>query len=519
LENFKSYAGVKEVGPFHKCFSAVVGPNGSGKSNVIDAMLFVFGKRAKKLRLNKVSELIHNSDSVKDNPPEFARVSVHFQEIIDTGDGDEDYVVVPNTEAVVTRVALKNNSSTYKLNGKNSSFKEIAAFLNSKGIDLDNNRFLILQGEVEMISMMAPKGKTENDEGLLEYLEDIIGSSKFVEQTNEAALKVEVLTEQRQEKLNRVKSVEKEKDNLEGAKLEAEALLGKEREIRKKQNILYQIHVMRAVEEATAFAEKKDEVVQKLEQERQTLASASSRIEELEKGLSGLRKEYDSAFSELKKTKDEFSAYERRDIKIREEIKHGRSQQTKLDGKIKTESKKETSAMSKGEAATESIPVLAKKIREISERKAKEDAELEKLYEEVKGLTQELRKELEAKTHELAPVKQERAVFQAALDTAEAEIKLLEDSTNRVKQRLVSSEEELAAVDETQNSKRLEVTRHQEGLAHANARIVAAETEENALAQREGALAQRSKELMVRITTDTMLRTRLRRYSNNLFRM
>ena len=54
LENFKSYAGVREIGPFHKCFSSVVGPNGSGKSNVIDAMLFVFGKKASKLRLNNV---------------------------------------------------------------------------------------------------------------------------------------------------------------------------------------------------------------------------------------------------------------------------------------------------------------------------------------------------------------------------------------------------------------------------------------------------------------------------------
>jgi hypothetical protein len=33
-----------------QCFSAVVGPNGSGKSNVIDAMLFVFGRRAKQVR-------------------------------------------------------------------------------------------------------------------------------------------------------------------------------------------------------------------------------------------------------------------------------------------------------------------------------------------------------------------------------------------------------------------------------------------------------------------------------------
>jgi hypothetical protein len=54
LENFKSYGGVKEIGPFHKSFSSVVGPNGSGKSNVIDAMLFVFGKKASKMRLNKV---------------------------------------------------------------------------------------------------------------------------------------------------------------------------------------------------------------------------------------------------------------------------------------------------------------------------------------------------------------------------------------------------------------------------------------------------------------------------------
>jgi structural maintenance of chromosome 4 len=61
LENFKSYYGRKEIGPLHKCFSSVVGPNGSGKSNLIESLLFVFGKRAKRMRLNKLSELIHNS--------------------------------------------------------------------------------------------------------------------------------------------------------------------------------------------------------------------------------------------------------------------------------------------------------------------------------------------------------------------------------------------------------------------------------------------------------------------------
>jgi structural maintenance of chromosome 4 len=93
-----------------------VGPNGSGKSNVIDAMMFVFGKRAKQvtlrtsqpvplslstcmistlhvelnlplwcrseqLRLNRVSELIHNS--TKHQNLEMAKVTVVFHEIID----------------------------------------------------------------------------------------------------------------------------------------------------------------------------------------------------------------------------------------------------------------------------------------------------------------------------------------------------------------------------------------------------------------------------------------------------
>lgn len=59
----------------------MVGPNGSGKSNVIDAMLFVFGKKAKQLRLNKVSELIHKSENNMDLTS--CKVSVHFVEILD----------------------------------------------------------------------------------------------------------------------------------------------------------------------------------------------------------------------------------------------------------------------------------------------------------------------------------------------------------------------------------------------------------------------------------------------------
>ena len=67
------------------------------------------------------------------------------------------------------------------INEQDSSFKEVAELLSSKGIDLEHNRFLILQGEVEQISLMKPKAQNPNETGLLEYLEDIIGSNKRVE--------------------------------------------------------------------------------------------------------------------------------------------------------------------------------------------------------------------------------------------------------------------------------------------------------------------------------------------------
>eukprot|EP00892_Ulva_mutabilis_P006901 jgi/Ulvmu1/4583/UM002_0312.1 len=224
LENFKSYAGVQLIGPFHKSLSAIVGPNGSGKSNVIDAMLFVFGKRAKQLRLSKVSELIHKSTDHQDL--KLARVSVFFEEVIDTG--PEECEKIEGSDLVVTRTAHKNNTSEYFLNNKKSSFTEVTTLLKAKGVDLNNNRFLILQGEVEQISLMAPKAEKEGDTGLLEYLEDIIGTNQYIEQIQEAEKVLEQLTEDKQKQIQKVKTAEKCRDQLEESKIIAEKYRGME---------------------------------------------------------------------------------------------------------------------------------------------------------------------------------------------------------------------------------------------------------------------------------------------------
>ena len=179
LMNFKSYAGKKIIGPFHKYFTSVVGPNGSGKSNLIDSLMFVFGKRSKKLRIKKLTDVIHKSSNARDL--KFARVSVHFQEIIDTGDGDDDFILVENSEFIVSHEVRKSGESFYKINHEKRTFDDICILLKTKGIDLDYNRFLLLQGEVESISLMKPttslylKSKT-NPKCILDLKHQVVGS-------------------------------------------------------------------------------------------------------------------------------------------------------------------------------------------------------------------------------------------------------------------------------------------------------------------------------------------------------
>ena len=50
--------------------------------------------------------------------------------------------------------------------------------------------------------MMKPKSPNEHEEGMLEYLEDIIGSNTFKEPIEEMSKQVEELNDQRGEKVS-----------------------------------------------------------------------------------------------------------------------------------------------------------------------------------------------------------------------------------------------------------------------------------------------------------------------------
>lgn len=199
-------------------------------------MLFVFGYRANKIRCKKLSVLIHNSKKFPNVPS--CRVAIHFAQIIDNEDGTCDEV--PDSRFVIAREAFRNNSSFYTIDDRRVQFKEVAILLKGHSVDLDHNRFLILQGEVESIAMMKPKALTENDVGHLEYLEDIIGTTRYKEPLAKIMARVDMLTEERTEKHNRCKMAEREMNDLRQPMEEAVAYLKLENTHTRTKNIQYQ---------------------------------------------------------------------------------------------------------------------------------------------------------------------------------------------------------------------------------------------------------------------------------------
>jgi structural maintenance of chromosome 4 len=86
---------------------------------------------------------------------------------------------------------------------------------------------------------MKPKAQNPNDVGLLEYLEDIIGSNKYVERIEESEKTLESKNDERIEKTNRMRACQAELRALEEDKEKAIEYLKKERNLMILLNMIY----------------------------------------------------------------------------------------------------------------------------------------------------------------------------------------------------------------------------------------------------------------------------------------
>ncbi|XP_011138577.1 structural maintenance of chromosomes protein 4 isoform X2 [Harpegnathos saltator] len=467
-KNFKSYAASQMVGPFHKHFSAIVGPNGSGKSNVIDSMLFVFGYRASKIRSKNISVLIHSSSQHANL--DSCTVSIHFQRIIDQP-GDE-YEVVPDSEFVISRTAFKDNSSYYEINKKKVQFKEIAKLLRSYGVDLDHNRFLILQGEVEQIAMMKPKGQTEHDTGMLEYLEDIIGTFRYKEPLQKLNEKVEILTELRMEKLHRLRIVQKEKQALEEPMQKAVQYLKAENDIISLQHQLYHCQRHEAKKELAEHTAKNDT----LDKELATLVNEMKSVHIQKEEKIKIIKEENKKWDELQQQKDDatavFDKVRKEDESLHAELVETNKRRKAHMTHIKTEKGK----------LEEYLKIPEKNIKDIQEyehlvdiyvtSKEKEEASLVTLMAELKEKAKPLLNERSKLEKHLILLRKNVNQAKAEHDIAQSELELY-TSVEKVEKNKLNSLRETIERNSTTIQERLE------GLSLLTTKIPATESNLN----------------------------------------
>ncbi|KZC12771.1 Structural maintenance of chromosomes protein 4 [Dufourea novaeangliae] len=444
-ENFKSYGGTQIIGPFHKCFSAIVGPNGSGKSNVIDSMLFVFGYRANKIRSKKLSVLIHNSNNYQNINS--CTVSVHFQQIIDKP--EIDYDVFPNSEFIISRTAFKDNTSYYELNKKKVQFKEIGKLLRSYGVDLEHNRFLILQGEVEQIAMMKPKAQTENDTGMLEFLEDIIGTVRYKEPLEKLSEKVEVLSEYRVEKLNRLRIVEKEKAALEEPMQEAVQYLQVENAITKIQHQLYHYKRFETMKELVQQEIKIDE----LDKDMSDLANKMKEIHDEKVKKNILVQERRKKWDDIQLKKDEistqFDSIRKQDESLHAELVETNKRRKANMATLKSEKSKIEELSRVPEKSMKDIQECEQHIESHIETKEQEELVLEKLMVGLREKTEPLLNERSKLENKLISLRKDVDQAQAAFNIAQSKLELCTSVESRERQKLEKLQNSLKLTSDT----------------------------------------------------------------------
>ncbi|KAM0811450.1 hypothetical protein AB5N19_11806 [Seiridium cardinale] len=449
LNNFKSYAGRQEVGPFHASFSSVVGPNGSGKSNVIDSLLFVFGFRASKMRQGKISALIHNSAAYPDL--DHCEVAVHFQEVLDLPGGGSE--IVPNSQIVISRRAFKNNSSKYYINGKESNFTVVTTLLKDRGVDLDHKRFLILQGEVESIAQMKPKAANEHEDGLLEYLEDIIGTSKYKTPIEESAQEVETLNEICMEKSGRVQHVEKEKNGLEDKKNKALAYIRDENELTMKQSALYQLYIGECNDNLAVTQEAISQMQAQLDVELEKHNGSEQVIKQLQKNYNKGSKEYEAQEKEHQALVKEVAKFEQERVKFDEKRKFLTDKRKKLEKTIANAEKSSTDADETIEQCSEEIKTSTEEIAALEQSVQEEEAELAVIRDNLKGKTQVFSDQIAAKQKSLEPWKEKINQKQSAIAVAESELAILGEKANAGAVALEEMQNKIASIEKGREAK------------------------------------------------------------------
>ncbi|KAI0486963.1 hypothetical protein F4859DRAFT_322124 [Xylaria cf. heliscus] len=304
---------------------------------------------------------------------------------------------------------------------------------------------------------MKPKAANEHEDGLLEYLEDIIGTSKYKTPIEEAAAEVEALNEICMEKSGRVQHVEKEKNSLEDKKNKALAFIRDENDLALKQSALYQLYISECNDNVAVTEEATSQMQAQLDAELEKHQGSEHIIKELQKAYSKGSKEFEAQEKNAQALVKEVSKFEQERVKFDEKRKFLTDKQKKLQKTIENAEKSAEEADETIEQCTEEIASRAEEIVNLEQQVQEEEAELATIRDSLKGKTQVFSDQIAAKQKSLEPWQEKINQKQSAIAVAESEMAILAEKANAGAVALDELQVKIASIQDGRTAKLAEL--------------------------------------------------------------
>lgn len=305
------------------------------------------------------------------------------------------------TEFIMLKRQIKNGKSFYFLNNVEVGFKEVADFLMKENIDIENNRFAILQGEIEGISLMKPK-----NDGLLEYLEDIIGTVGY----NESILKLTDVLDKENENFeavaNAYKFTEKEYQYVAEIKEKDEETLELYLNKIKLQTEYNHLKMLKKNEENKSMESESKNARKALKELLSKNKDTKDKMGEMEEGLLKHKKVLSNKENEFLKLQKNFGDCESKKMMV--EDKKKKLQKVIEETKSEIKNKNDKNTLTKNEEIT-----LQKEIEDNKEEIKTMQGKIKKLKADIlkkenKGKKGKIIKEIEQNERELFKITEEK---------------------------------------------------------------------------------------------------------------
>ena len=329
--------------------------------------------------------------------------------------------------------------------------------LKQRGVDLDHKRFLILQGEVESIAQMKPKAANEHDDGLLEYLEDIIGTSKYKTSIEESAAEVDTLNEVCTEKSARVHHVGKEKQNLEDKKNQALAYIQDENELALRQSALYQIYKDECGDNLNVTEEAIGQMQSQLDLELEKHQGNKEGIKSLEKAYKSGHREYEDLQKNTHAVLKEMARFDKENVRYEEKKKFLNSKQTKLEKALQSDRHSSSEANSLVKKYSDDIERNSGEIATLEKNLNVEDEELASIRDGLKIKTQAFSDQIALKQKLLEPWNEKINDKQSTIAVNQSELDILREKSSAGIVALGEAEEKIRFLVEVRKVKQNEI--------------------------------------------------------------